>query len=208
MAAAADRSTSSLFPAEAPPSFLSFSSLLAPPFPPPSPKPRPHGLLLCLSYLSMQGRLVPLNPQTELMGVIVYRDLSLLKVGQIALPSMSPPILKCCLEMIKPMKFYFLQQLTILQNGEILISSGTIKTLLLRNPVSEFWRDLGLGLLSRGGASASTWGCRASPPGPVSVLLGGPVVWSGASDPTFYPPPQLLTLEHLRIHANCLETQS
>ena len=156
----------------------------------------------------MQGRLVPLNPQMELMDVIVFCDLSLLKVGQLALPGMSLPVLKCCLEMIKPMKFYFLQQLTILQNGEILISSGTIKTLLLRNPVSRFWRDPGPELLGRGEASASTWGCRASPPGPVSVLLRGPVVWPGASVPIFYPPPQLLTLEHLRIHANCLETQS
>ena len=82
--------SSSLLHAEATPSFLCFSSLL----PPPSLKPRPHGLLLCLSYLSMQGRLVPLNPQMELMGVIVFRDLSLLKVGQLALPGMSGALLE------------------------------------------------------------------------------------------------------------------
>lgn len=86
----------------------------------------------------------------ELMDVIVFCDLSLLKVGQLALPGMSLPVLKCCLEMIKPMKFYFLQQLTILQNGEILISSGTIKTLLLRNPVSRFWGTQGLNFLVEG----------------------------------------------------------
>ena len=83
-AAAADRSASSLKRPPTP------SSLL----PPPSLKPRPHGLLLCLSYLSMQGRLVPLNPQMELMGVIVFRDLSLLKVGQLALPGMSGALLE------------------------------------------------------------------------------------------------------------------
>ena len=83
-AAAANRSASSLKRPPTP------SSLL----PPPSLKPRPHGLLLCLSYLSMQGRLVPLNPQMELMGVIVFRDLSLLKVGQLALPGMSGALLE------------------------------------------------------------------------------------------------------------------